>query len=150
MLELFVRQLDSKEIGSLTVSRVYFVREKYFEVVVIDDEGEFLEEFKFSEKDGILSTYKFLDLCKKYSPKVEAKNGINIYCPEMGQVEPSGGDFKMEASYRTNHVYLYPLHEGLELKGRGIKWEGNCYRVTDNAFNKIFNEYKFIRESLLD
>ena len=33
MLELFVRQLDSKEIGSFTISRVYFVREKYFEVV---------------------------------------------------------------------------------------------------------------------
>lgn len=150
MLELFVRQLDSKKIGSLTISRVYFVHDKFFEVAVIDDEGEFLEEYRFSEKEGINSTYKYLELCKKYSPKVEAKNGINLYHPELGEVEPSGGDFKMEFSYRTNHIYLTPLHEGLELKGRGVKWEDNWYKLTENAFNKIINEYKFVREVLMD
>jgi hypothetical protein len=92
------------------------------------------------------------------------------YCPEMNQVKPHHKFYDGEVQASYNYKYQY-ITTPLELKGRGITFHGkidlknyneyahdkikykegwNEYRVTLNAFNKLEEKYKFVREALLD
>lgn len=90
------------------------------------------------------------------------------YYPEMHQAKPHHKfyDGEVQASYDYKYQYITTP---LELKGRGITFIGhidpkkynnperieykkgwNEYKVTLNAFNKLEEKYKFVRETLLD
>jgi hypothetical protein len=90
------------------------------------------------------------------------------YCPEMNQSKPHHKfyDGEVQASYNWKYQYIVTP---LELKGRGITLQGvidpknyisaeriaykigwNEYKVTNNAFAKLEQQYKFVREELLD
>ena len=90
------------------------------------------------------------------------------YTPEMHEVKPHHKfyDGEVQASYNWKYQYITTP---LELKGRGITHQGiieaknyhtperiayklgwNEYRVTNNAFDKLEQKYKFVRETLLD
>lgn len=90
------------------------------------------------------------------------------YTPEMGQTKPHHKfyDGEVQASYDWKYQYIITP---LELKGRGITLQGeinpenyihperheykrgwNEYKVTNNAFAKLEEKYKFVRETLLD
>jgi hypothetical protein len=92
------------------------------------------------------------------------------YTPEMGQTKPHHKfyDGEVQASYNWKYQYIITP---MELKGRGIKFEGNIdlknyseychdkirykegwneYKVTQLAFEKLDAKYKFVRETMLD
>jgi hypothetical protein len=90
------------------------------------------------------------------------------YYPEMKQVKPDHRFYDMEAtpSYDYKHYYI---QTPIELKGRGIKFlqvlkaelyhntdriaykmGWNEYKVTQRAYDKLQDEYKIVREALLD
>lgn len=90
------------------------------------------------------------------------------YYPEMDQVKPHHKfyDGEVQASYDYKYQYIVTP---LVLKGRGITFMNvldpkkyihperheykkgwNEYKVTLNAFKKLEEKYKFIREALLD
>jgi hypothetical protein len=90
------------------------------------------------------------------------------YCPEMGQSKPHYKfyDGEVQASYDYKYQYITTP---LVLKGRGITFMNiinpnnynhperieykkgwNEYKVTNNAFKKLEEKYKFVRETLLD
>lgn len=90
------------------------------------------------------------------------------YTPEMGQVKPHHKFYDGEVQASYNYKYQYIITP-LDLKGRGITLQGvidpnkyihperheykrgwNEYKVTLNAFNKLEEKYKFVREALLD
>jgi len=90
------------------------------------------------------------------------------YTPEMNQVKPHHKfyDMEVQASYDWKYQYIVTP---LEIKGRGITLIGqidpknyisadriaykigwNEYKVTNNAFDKLEQKYKIVRETLLD
>ena len=90
------------------------------------------------------------------------------YCPEMNETKPHHKFYDGEVQASYNYKYQY-IVTPLELKGRGITFEQkidpknyhsidrikykigwNQYKVTNNAFNKLEEKYKFVRETLLD
>lgn len=100
----------------------------------------------FDEATGTVEMYK-----PKYEPLApakEAKPGINSYYYENEEA-PTGGDFEMTIGHYGGY-YLKPLRDGLTLKGRGIRYDGNWYKVTDLALEKIKNQYRIIYEMCFD
>ena len=90
------------------------------------------------------------------------------YCPEMKQSKPHHKFYDMEVQASYDYKYQY-ITTPLELKGRGITFTGkidpdnyhsvdriaykigwNEYKVTNNAFKKLEEQYKIVRETLLD
>jgi hypothetical protein len=92
------------------------------------------------------------------------------YCPEMNESKPHHKFYDGEVQASYNYKYQY-ITTPLELKGRGITFQGkielknyseyahdrikykegwNEYKVTNNAFAKLEEKYKFVRETLLD
>jgi hypothetical protein len=90
------------------------------------------------------------------------------YCPEMNETKPHHKFYDGEVQASYNYKYQY-IVTPLELKGRGITFEQkidpknyhsveriaykigwNQYKVTNNAFKKLEEKYKFVRETLLD
>jgi hypothetical protein len=90
------------------------------------------------------------------------------YYPEMHESKPHHKfyDGEVQASYNWKYQYITTPHE---LKGRGITFIGkidpknyvsadriaykigwNEYKVTNNAFAKLEEKYKLVREALLD
>jgi hypothetical protein len=90
------------------------------------------------------------------------------YCPEMKQSKPHHKFYDMEVQASYDYKYQY-ITTPLEIKGRGITFIGtidpknyhsvdriaykigwNEYKVTNNAFKKLEENYKIVRETLLD
>jgi hypothetical protein len=90
------------------------------------------------------------------------------YCPEMKEVKPHHKFYDMEVQASYDWKYQY-ITTPLEIKGRGITFIGkieaknyhntdriayklgwNEYKVTNNAFDKLEQKYKIVRETLLD
>jgi hypothetical protein len=90
------------------------------------------------------------------------------YTPEMNESKPHHKfyDMEVQASYDWKYQYIVTP---LEIKGRGITFIGkidpknynsverisykigwNEYKVTRNAFDKLEEKYKIVRETLLD
>lgn len=90
-----------------------------------------------------------------YTPKYEEKEptkpaeiGINAYQYET-QEAPTDCDFELTIGHYGDN-YLTPLKDGIELKGRGIKWLDRWYRVTDLALEKLKKQYKIKYEMMFD
>lgn len=79
------------------------------------------------------------------------KQGVTVYCPEMGQKKPLA-DIEAKISYAGK----WRIKSKLELKGRGIKFHDHddnglkIYYATERAFEKLENQYSISMESLLD
>lgn len=90
------------------------------------------------------------------------------YYPEMHQLKPDHRFYDMEVQASYDWKYQY-ITTPLEIKGRGITFIGkidpknytstkhisykigwNEYKVTNNAFKKLEEKYKIVREALLD
>ena len=92
------------------------------------------------------------------------------YCPEMKESKPHHKFYDMEVQASYDYKYQY-ITTPLEIKGRGITFMGkidlknyneyahknmkykegwNEYKVTNNAFKKLDENYKIVRETLLD
>lgn len=100
----------------------------------------------FDEMSGTVEMYA--PKHEQKTPAKKAETGINAYQYET-QEAPTDCDFELTIGHYGDN-YLTPLKPGITLKGRGVKWLNNWYRVTDLALKKIEKEYKIRYEMMFD